>query len=107
MGDRAYHLERWHYAELFLTCSDCGKVFSRKDHLKDHKLLAHSPDPPEYKCDQCGRSFKQKQHLTRHVKEVHKGRIIECPYCKTTFSRQDKMDKHLKKCDVKLAKKNV
>ena len=40
--ERQNHLERKHYVELYLTCSDCGKIFSRKDHLQEHKLYAHS-----------------------------------------------------------------
>ena len=102
--DQMSHKKRKHYVERHLTCFDCGKTFSRKDHVKSHMLYAHAPYPPKYTCDECDKDFKQNQHLTRHIEEVHKGRYFECKSCKTTFSREDKLNKHEKKC---VATKNV
>ena len=94
---RSSHYRNRHAKE----CQICKKIFSMKQHLKAHMLYAHSANPPMHKCEQCGRAFRQKQHLTRHTEELHKGRFFECEYCKTTFTREDKLDIHLKKCAMK------
>ena len=79
-------------------CDECGKIFARKDHLKEHKLNLHSPNPPEFKCDGCGRPFKRKQSLKRHDEEVHQGKYLECENCHLKFTRREKLNRHGIKC---------
>jgi uncharacterized Zn-finger protein len=51
-------------------CQDCGRIFGRRDKLKDHYRLRHMDDRP-YACPQCPKTFTQKTILKRHVKKQH------------------------------------
>lgn len=45
-------------------CSDCGKKFTRKDHMQRHKN-SHSGIRP-FQCDICLKSFSRKDNLVKH-----------------------------------------
>lgn len=52
-------------------CSECGKVFKRKDTLKYHILNKHTPHV-NYKCEYCdNEGFKTKRDRKRHMNTIH------------------------------------
>lgn len=51
------------------TCQVCGKVFSKRDHLRRHEAT-HSEIRP-HKCHLCQSTFKRKDKLTAHLSTNH------------------------------------
>lgn len=54
-------------------CEICGKAFSKKDHVRRHKLV-HTGERP-YICEICGTTFSHKSHLNRH-RLIHTGKKL-------------------------------
>lgn len=74
---RAYHPERSDLAERFKTatikpgktthtCTQCGRVFTRNFHRKNHELSHRGERPHE--CAECGKAFTRLNDLKRHQK---------------------------------------
>lgn len=66
-GHDAVHTEATEQPKI---CSDCGKTFKQKAHLKRHKLCVHAKERP-FCCTHCKRSFSQASGLIRH-QLIHK-----------------------------------
>ncbi|XP_054747299.1 transcription factor SPT20 homolog isoform X1 [Anastrepha obliqua] len=79
-----------------LECSQCGRVFKKKEHLTQHIKLHAGLRPFKCKEEQCGKAFSRKEHLMRH--EIsHSGRkLFSCDICHKPFSRKDNLNKHKK-----------
>ncbi|XP_011196862.2 uncharacterized protein LOC105221518 [Zeugodacus cucurbitae] len=77
-----------------LECSQCGRVFKKKEHLTQHVKLHAGLRPFKCKEEQCGKAFSRKEHLMRH--EIsHSGRkLFSCDVCHKPFSRKDNLNKH-------------
>uniref|UniRef100_A0A336MUZ6 CSON007143 protein n=1 Tax=Culicoides sonorensis TaxID=179676 RepID=A0A336MUZ6_CULSO len=56
-------------------CSECGKVFKRKDTLKQHILNKHTQSYVNFKCELCDTGFKTKREMKQHDKSEHKQNI--------------------------------
>ena len=54
-------------------CDDCGKHFSRRDHLNRH---AETHSNIVYPCDTCEMTFKRKEGLNHHMRKIHKVEMI-------------------------------
>ncbi|PWY97368.1 hypothetical protein BCV70DRAFT_202877 [Testicularia cyperi] len=51
-------------ANVSATCPDCGKVFTRLEHMKRHRV-SHTQEP-DHTCAKCSKSFYRLDALKRH-----------------------------------------
>ncbi|XP_073540679.1 uncharacterized protein [Phyllobates terribilis] len=65
------------------SCSECGRRFKRKDHLKRHQTL-HKDERP-YSCSECGKGYNHMSVLVEHQR-IHTGeRPFLCNECGKSF----------------------
>merc|ERR1712013_676492 len=79
-----------------MGCLDCGKTFTRKEHLLRHRR-SHTGETP-YHCPgvDCSKQFARKEHPKRHMR-VHTGEHpYPCSECGRSFGRRERLLKHLK-----------
>ncbi|XP_067635464.1 zinc finger protein 91-like [Eurosta solidaginis] len=77
-----------------LDCDICGKCFSRKSYLSQHKRI-HSGEKP-YKCDICEMRFARAGHISAHMLTHTGEKPYKCKYCETGFGRISVLHKHLR-----------
>ena len=81
------HVKKHH----LLKCEICGLSFSRNSALRTHRL--GGDDLP---CDDCDKVFCNQKQLRLHEKIHQKTTIVECEYCKQTFSKVWMLLRHKK-----------
>lgn len=74
-------------------CSECGKIFMGKLHLRRH-VIRHKGRRP-FTCSVCMNSFTQKGHLRKHMR-IHTGeKPFTCLACDATFSLKQNLLRHM------------
>src|SRR5262249_22951201 len=81
-----------HVKEKPHKCSECGKAFSRKDHLSRHMIIHNEQRP--YSCRICARAFSQKVYLTRHEQTHGAEKPFSCSACGKRFLRKQELVRH-------------
>ena len=88
-------------------CDSCGKIFSRKEHLKRHVKTVHegikiraSPgvkkEQQDHICHHCGKNFARPESLKTHIYTIHEGhRDFKCEKCFKTFTQAPALKKHI------------
>jgi len=91
---RALHLHmRLHQCRSF-ECTECGRQFSRKDYLVEHRR-SHSEERP-FLCGKCGRSFQRSNNLRAHLQTHLDERPFQCKQCGKCFRRSSGRAEHIR-----------
>ncbi|XP_008303820.1 zinc finger protein 572-like [Stegastes partitus] len=97
--DLCRHMDKIHPGQKAHKCSDCGRQFSRRDHMAEH-LRIHTGEKP-HKCSLCGMSFTQRSALSVHLRR-HTG---EKPYFCKNCNKAVSYTRHLKTCGITNSKR--
>ncbi len=77
---------------MLFPCEICGKAFTTKGNLDDHKRI-HTKEKP-YSCNICENSFLISSELTFH-KRIHTGeKTYSCKTCKKSFYTSSNLTVH-------------
>ena len=75
-------------------CDECGRIFNRRDRLRDHRLATHVKR--ELKCVHCAKIFYNRQVLNMHVKGVHDKVRHQCHLCDRSYMMQGDLKTHIR-----------
>ena len=80
--------------EKRFDCPQCGKDFTRSNHLKDH-IRIHTGEMPN-SCEMCGQKFLKKSHLTVHLRKHTGERPFKCLFldCHKAFVNSSNLKAH-------------
>ncbi|GFR08895.1 zinc finger protein PLAGL1 [Trichonephila clavata] len=85
-----------HSGERRFQCTNCGRRFHRKDHLKNH-LQVHNPNKILHSCDLCQKTYcsllSYRKHIALHAAEA--GDLV-CKLCGKMLEDREGIMHHLK-----------
>jgi len=100
-SSRQYHVrqqpnnERFHDFMITISCTFCGNVFTKRQHLKDHTEKKHGEGRARSHCPKCQKQFKKKDgNFYNHIKYC--GRRFSCPHCPETCCNPSNLNRHIR-----------
>ncbi|XP_038606918.1 zinc finger E-box-binding homeobox 2 isoform X2 [Tachyglossus aculeatus] len=75
-------------------------MVTHKPGTDQHQMLNQGAGNRKFKCTECGKAFKYKHHLKEHLRIHSGEKPYECPNCKKRFSHSGSYSSHIssKKC---------
>lgn len=106
--DKQYSMERAKKNLKVYCCKECGKFFSKRQELRQHEYISHTPDEKIYKCLICGTVFRKLKLFNVH-RFTHEPLNVKCEICNKVYARKAALYKHNKKHHPELinSKKNL
>ncbi|XP_041981551.1 zinc finger protein 260-like [Aricia agestis] len=86
----AAHLRKHTERKRMLSCSKCGKVFSKVSHVKRHEL---THEEKAYKCSLCKKSFATRELFRQHLTQHNEAKV--CPVCQKKFATKSTLNAHI------------
>ncbi|XP_034838828.1 zinc finger protein 883-like [Maniola hyperantus] len=100
------HINWEHLKNYVYTCDECQKVFKTSNSVYLHKQAVHKKDCMEHLCDHCGKGFPNNTKLRNHILGIHSGGALrQCPWCDARFSWQSCLSRHVRQKHRKIASK--
>ena len=91
------HRKSVHFKHI--KCEDCGKMFSQKGFMERHRISAHLGHP----CNVCGKKFTLEKSLLNHTKLFHQNeKPLECSSCDKIFSKKSRLSQHISSVHLRL-----
>ena len=91
-----FKIHKNHHENMDLECLDCGEVFQKRPDLKSHKKI-HVIQPKSFDCEICCKAFSSKLLLKMHNKQIHEEKTYECEICHQMLSTVTLLKYHRRK----------
>lgn len=92
-------------AESRFVCDICGLKYSRTFNLRRHKESVHSSNAVSIPCPYCPSTFTRNDNLAQHIKFIHNNLgANKCEFCGKQFARKHTMEEHVNVQHLKIKK---
>ncbi|XP_041373672.1 uncharacterized protein LOC121386739 [Gigantopelta aegis] len=88
------HVREAHSSISMIRCSQCDKLFTDEDRLKEH-MFVHTKLKP-FSCSQCEKSFVRLHSLQQHESLHSTEKSHHCQKCNACFHKQADLQKHMR-----------
>ena len=93
-GNKTRHM-KVHTGQKDHQCSECGKSYTERRYLEDHKRIAHD-GKREHVCNECGKTFTRINSLNTHML-LHTGKYstYQCDFCSVVYKEKRNLMNHI------------
>jgi len=95
-GNKTRHMKT-HTGQKDHQCSECGKSYTERRYLENHKKIAHE-GKRDHVCNECGKTFTRSNSLNMHML-LHTGQftIFQCDFCSAGYKEKRNLLNHIER----------